>query len=235
MHADRDRSEPFWPPAAAAAYAAADEPVPFLLTDEPVGAPAPGLTVSGRWLLDEGDPGTPLLPAAPAGVELACTVCPVTLADTRGGRLEHHDDGTHTLVPSQPAAARATPAQVDEERQTRYAEAIMSCYSADEQKHLAHYLNDEARAVVAVADAEQSELRERIEFVEQEWEHDKDGRAEWFDRAQTAEAQVRRILAVVDDMAGYRDLDRAARWVERLRAALAGPEPEATAGGDDRG
>jgi hypothetical protein len=93
-HADRDRTEPppgaWWPPAAPAAYADLDEPVPFVLTDEPVGE---------AWSLDDGDTGVSILPSAPEGITLQCTLCPHTLADTRGGNLVHEGDGSHTYVP----------------------------------------------------------------------------------------------------------------------------------------
>lgn len=99
-HADRDRSEPWWPPGAPRTYAVdADEPVPFLLTDEPQGE------LVRCFPLDEGDPGTPLLPVAPGGVLLQCIMCPATLADTAGGWLVHHDDGSHTYEPSSAPAA----------------------------------------------------------------------------------------------------------------------------------
>ena len=92
-HSDRDRSErPWWPPAAPEAYA--DEPVPFVLTDEPQGEHV------RRFPLDEGDPGSALLPVVPEGILLRCIMCPETLADTAGGWLVHHDDGSHTFEPS---------------------------------------------------------------------------------------------------------------------------------------
>jgi hypothetical protein len=39
------------------------------------------------------------IPTVPEGEVAGCQVCPAELADTRGGWLEHHDDGSHTYHP----------------------------------------------------------------------------------------------------------------------------------------
>jgi len=131
-HSDRDRSErPWWPPAATR-QADLDEPVPFVLSDEPQGERV-------RFPLDEGDPGSALLPVAPEGILLRCSMCPATLADTGGGVLWHMEDGTHTYEPSSaparnplhgmPAtgdAERTIPAEA--ERGSRHPEDCERCY-----------------------------------------------------------------------------------------------------------
>ena len=150
-HSDRDRSErPWWPPAATR-QADLDEPVPFVLSDEPQGERV-------RFPLDDGDTGeamlrvtsiydheageiVPMVPLvrAPEGTLLRCSMCPATLADTGGGVLWHMEDGTHTYEPSSaparnplhgmPAtgdAERTIPAEA--ERGSRHPEDCERCY-----------------------------------------------------------------------------------------------------------
>lgn len=140
-HADRDRSEPYWPPTA---------------TREP----------RVRFPLDDGDTGVSLLPVAPAGTLLRCPVCPAALADTRGGRLDHCDDGSHHYVPAQPVEAPTA------DRVEKFAQAIYDVgvdhpmwigddgkpldYLPARETRLADFVYQAAAAVVAVADAERA-------------------------------------------------------------------------------
>jgi len=99
------------------------------------------------------------------------------------------DAGTTQSAP-EPSQA-ATEAQGDDERVRRYAEAI---YAADQARNpeipFGFELNEwgkEARAVMAVADAEQAELRAEVERV---WRYFETDAAALRERAEAAEAKV---------------------------------------------
>lgn len=133
------------------------------------------------------------------------------------------------------------------ERETRYAEAIYVGAEAVDPDERAEVTS----AVMAVADAEQADLRAEIERLRREsatrleWFEAADEAAErrldlnikYLDRAEAAEAQVAAVRAMADDLdaqgvthAGDSDTDSGLRYgireaARRLRAALSSPEP----------
>jgi len=90
----------------------------------------------------------------------------------------------------------------NEDRERKYADAITVGYAPEHRAMMARWFGDEVAAVMAVADAEQAELRAEIERWRDDWlrlDREASVSANALEaRAEAAEAKVARVEALLD-------------------------------------
>ena len=124
------------------------------------------------------------------------------------------DAGTTQSAPEPSRAATEAPSD-DERREDRYADIIIDGQQDYEHPHA------RARRVMAVADAEQAELRVEVESLRNLLTYS-EGRTSQH-RAEAAEAKVARVEALADEWATVGKHDKAAKRAhDKLRRALDG-------------
>jgi hypothetical protein len=155
--------------------------------------------------------GTPTTDPVPAFDRMPCSLA--TLYRPHPPHTWEPQPGMTPLAcPGTPASAPAAPADRATDRRDRYADAILDALARD-TTHGPHW-GAAADAVMAVADAEQAELRAELARV-------KDHRAYWHYEVRNADARIRELDTEVEQWRATFGRDALPGALRRLEAAEA--------------